>query len=360
MKFRKKRRSWFIVLLLLVIALAVFGFSRPRVETDFSTGWYPSFSVVQRNITGWIPFSVGDIIYLIVFLSILFAVIRFVNKAISRKLNRRALVASLGKWVLTLLAVYIIFQSFWGLNYNRQGIAFQLRLEKPRYDTAALLKLQTFLLGQVNSSKEELNVSEKGYPENREIFNRGTAVYHQAAISFPFLQYSPASIKSSLFGKAGNYLGFTGYYNPFTGEAQVNTTVPRFLIPIITAHEMAHQLGYAKENEASFVGYLVSTTADDPYYRYSAYLDLFFYVNAQVSEFDSLSTQRAISQLDEGVKTDIKEWRDFALAHRTFLSKATTWLYGKFLVWFNQPEGIKSYDAVVALVISYYQKQGLL
>ncbi len=57
----------------------------------------------------------------------------------------------------------------------------------------------------------------------------------------------------------GNYLGFTGYYNPFTGEAQVNTTVPQFLLPNIALHEMGHQIGYAKEDEANFSAYLAAS-----------------------------------------------------------------------------------------------------
>ncbi len=48
-------------------------------------------------------------------------------------------------------------------------------------------------------------------------------------------------------------LGVTGYLNPFTNEAQVNTTVPAFLQPFMTCHEIAHQLGFAPEEDANFV-----------------------------------------------------------------------------------------------------------
>jgi hypothetical protein len=78
-----------------------------------------------------------------------------------------------------------------------------------------------------------------------------------------------------LWGWLGNYVGFTGYYNPFTGEAQVNTTVPKFLQPFTASHEVAHQLGYAKEMEANFVGYLAASHSTDTLFRYSVYLDLF-------------------------------------------------------------------------------------
>ena len=50
-------------------------------------------------------------------------------------------------------------------------------------------------------------------------------------------------------------MGYAGYLNPFTLEAQVNMLgCQKSTYPITIAHEMAHQLGYAAENEANFIG----------------------------------------------------------------------------------------------------------
>ena len=89
-----------------------------------------------------------------------------------------------------------------------------------------------------------------------------------------------------MWGWLGNYSGFTGYYNPFTGESQVNSTVPVFTIPYTACHEVAHQLGYAKEMEANFAGYLAASTSDDNFFRYSVYLDLFRYANRNLFLLD--------------------------------------------------------------------------
>lgn len=360
MNMFRKRRMRILVLIIVIIAISIFGFNPARVETVFSTGWYPGFSLVQRNITGWIPFSIGDVIYLILFFAILFSIYRFIKQIITRRINKHSVYSWAGRTVIILLFAYIIFQVFWGLNYNRLGVVHQFKLKDPGFDTTEILRLQDYLADKVNNSKKKLSSTEVVYPSREVIFERGEQVYHKASIFFPFLQYHPASIKSSLFGRIGNYLGFTGYYNPFTGEAQVNATVPKFLLPAITAHEVAHQLGYAKENEASFIGYLASINTDDALYRYSSYLDLFLYTNAQVNRFDSLAAKKVYKKLNDSVKADINEWQEFLLAHRSLLSRTTGWVYGKFLTWYNQPDGIKSYDGVVALVISYYKKHGVL
>ena len=95
-----------------------------------------------------------------------------------------------------------------------------------------------------------------------------------------------------LTGVAGNYLGFLGYYNPFTGEAQVNTKVPAFIIPFTTCHEIAHQFGFASESEASFVGYLVIRSGNSPVFKYSAYFDLFGFANGELYSRDSVAAKQ--------------------------------------------------------------------
>ncbi len=80
--------------------------------------------------------------------------------------------------------------------------------------------------------------------------------YDSLAIAEPQFAYRVRSVKASLFSYPGLYIGFAGYYNPFTGEAQVNMLDPDFRLPYTTCHEMGHQLGYAKENEANFIGFL--------------------------------------------------------------------------------------------------------
>jgi hypothetical protein len=89
--------------------------------------------------------------------------------------------------------------------------------------------------------------------------------YSNAAMQFPFLAYKQPSLKEMLIGNIGGYGGFSGYLNPFTGEAQLNGNLPGFLRPYVTCHEIGHQLGYAAEEEANMVGYLVGRKSSNPH-----------------------------------------------------------------------------------------------
>jgi len=161
-----------------------------------------------------------------------------------------------------------------------------------------------------------------------------------------------------MFGLFGNYFGFTGYYNPFTGEAQVNTLVPKFMLPYTTCHEIAHQIGYAKEEEANFVGYLAATSSTDTLFHYSAYLDLFVYANRQLFFVDSVAAKDFAKQLIPEVKADIKEWREFLRRYKNPLEPVIRWAYGNYLRANQQPKGMTSYDEVIADLIAFYKKYG--
>ncbi len=360
MAISRKRMILIVVLAIIAVTLVVLAMSKLWVEEHYTYGMYPYTSRFQRYLTGRLPFSIGDLIYLSFLIWVIYIVIRNVYLLFVRKLTIRISVRKMSKFVLYLLFLYVLFLLIWGLNYSRKGIRYQLGLERPAYQEQNLIKLQDIMVNEVNRAKKDWLATEADYPTKKEIFKRSALAYNNLTQTYPFLKYRNTSIKSTLFGGVENYLGFTGYYNPFTGEAQVNTSVPIFLVPNITLHEIAHQIGYAKENEANFVGFFVGTQCQDALFRYSSWLDIFMYTNAQVRYFDSIKGKAALELLIPEVKADIEAWRAFSLRHNTFIQPTMHWIYGKFLELNKQPQGIRSYDAVVSLVVAYYKKKGMI
>jgi hypothetical protein len=277
---------------------------------------------------------------------------------IKRDITKKMVFQKIQTLILGLAFIYIIFYLFWGINYDRKGIAYQLQLKPAIYDTTDLLQIQNLLLQKVNATKMALIKKDESYPSTEVLVKKAKRAYDEAQTKFPFLNFSFISVKSSFYGRLGDYLGFTGYYNPFTGEAQINTTVPKMLQPYIATHEMAHQLGYAKENEANFVGYLAAVNSTDTLFHYSTYLDLFLYTNRDVYFFDSVRSQKSINQLILPVKQDLQKLKQFDLEYQSVLEPFITWMYGYYLKLNNQPRGIHSYNAVVGMLIAYYKKYG--
>lgn len=353
-----RSRTLWILAVGFVIIIKLFSLNPERVEILYTSGFYVLISRILRFLFGWIPFSFGDILYLLAGCWLLGKLIKTIKSLFRRRFNGRTFVKNSLKALLSFILIYIIFNMLWGLNYNRQGVARQLALTQMTYDTSDVILLQDILLQKVNSTKSSLVRQNYQYPEKHILFQRAKDAFDDAEKIYPFLQYKILSVKSSFYGWWGNYLGFTGYYNPFTGEAQVNTTVPKFLQPYISTHEMAHQLGYAKEDEANFAGYLAAVNSRDTLFHYSAYLDLYIYANREVYYFDSAASLKSRELLIPEVKKDIQEWRQFNLNHRSFIEPAISWMYGNYLKLNEQPKGLRSYNAVIATLIAYHKKYG--
>ncbi len=348
----KSAYVWLLVYAVFAAIIKVATFYPEWIENQYATYWYLKISGLLRAVFGMVPISVGDLLYGYWIILIIIILIDVLRGLIKRNLQLRdfhyASIANLKGLTL----IYILFNVLWGFNYNRQGIQHQLKLEPTPYSRQELQQLSLSLVQKVNYSKSKLG-SNYDYPGDTEIFNGAYLAYQYVAAEYPFLEYRNKSIKASLYGRLGNYLGFLGYFNPFSGEAQVNTTLPGFVLPFTTCHEIAHQLGYASESEASFVGYLAAKASDDPLFHYSAYLDLFLYANAEMMLKDSLLAKKNYQKLDPAVKNDIHELREFHRTHSSVMQPYTRAFYDGYLRLHNQPKGINSYSESIAWLISY-------
>jgi hypothetical protein len=356
----KMNKSLVLTVVLAVIAVGVHVYSNDssRVENQYSTGIYPYFSRILRYISGWLPFSIGDVLYGFVILWLIWKIIKGITAIFKKQASFSGFLAGIGKALRIFLFIYIIFNVFWGINYNRKGIASQLQLKMEKYRPEELKVINGLLVEKVNKTKLALVNQTSQYPTKSQLFLLAQHAYKEAGKKYPFMQYEPVSLKPSMWSWLGNYMGFTGYYNPFTGEAQVNTLVPKFLQPFTTCHEVAHQLGYAKEMEANFVAYLVAKDTQDTLLHYSVYLDLFMYSNRNLFTTDSVSAIHYRKQLSPEVITDLKEWQAFNKKYRNPVEPVFRWIYGKYLERNQQPQGVLSYDEVTGFIIAYYKKYG--
>ena len=361
----RHNKKWIFVASLLVLAILIkwYAASAQRVETGYATGFYAGFAKFLRLLFGWLPFSLGDVLYGLFILWIVIKLVKGIKLLLQKKATWKGFGIRCLKTAVLLLLIYVVFNGFWGINYNRQGIAVQLGLKVDSLNYNDLKQTTALLIEKLNRTKQYLINNKIAYPSNKGLFKKVEAAYANTKKQFPFLAYGHVSMKPSLWGWLGNYTGFTGYYNPFTGEAQVNTTVPKFLQPFVACHEAAHQLGYAKENEANSVGYIAALHSGDSLLLYSAYFDLYNYASRQLYmqaflQNDTLLMKDYSRRISPEVKADFKEMAIFYRRHRNPVEPVIRSGYGFYLKNNNQPLGIKSYDAVTAFLIAYYKKFG--
>lgn len=354
-----KFRSW-VLIIILTILIKWMSWYPDWVERNYSLGIYPVIARVQRFLFGWIPFSIGDIFYAFLVLVIIIKTFQLIKIVVKRRLTRQYFIAGLQQIIFFFLFVYVFFNLLWGLNYNRKGIASQLGLEVKQYTLADLDTLTNVIQSRVNQYAAFVTEAQRdSFNKKKILFASAIEAYKHVAMQYPFLTYTPHSIKPSLYSYLGNYLGFQGYYDPFSGEGQVNTTIPRYLEPFVTTHEMAHQLGYGKENEANFVGFLACRSYPSNVFRYSLYFDMYNYAVGEVYRRDTVLAKNFQEKLHPQVLKDIKEFRDFYRKYKNPIEPIIMWGYGNFLKANNQPAGKRSYNEVVAWLIAYYKKFGV-
>jgi hypothetical protein len=353
-----KKNKTLIVLVVVALLIKSFAFFPDAVERYYAHGIYPVTAALQRILFGWIPISIGDLFYALAIIYLLYKLIQLLKGLFRKQLTRQYWRSAGRRTVLVILWIYVTFNALWGLNYNRKGIASELELDVQPYGQQDLLAVMNTLVERLHVLDSTGRVDRDRLKRKRNLFNGAAEAYDSLSQYQPGISYTFKSVKPSLYSYLGNYLGFTGYYNPWSGEAQVNTTVPVFVRPFTTCHEIGHQLGYAKENEANFAGYLSAKSSGDPAFRYSVYFDLYSYSWYYLYRQDSVLAKQMSAQLPIGVKKDYRELKEFLRRHRNPVELVIDKLYGEYLKANNQPSGKLSYNEVIAWLIAYYKKYG--
>ncbi|WP_419211005.1 DUF3810 domain-containing protein [Maribacter sp. X9] len=343
-------------LVLQIIFVKWLGSHTDWVENYYSTGLYPFISKIFRSLFGWIPFSMGDLLY---FLLIIMAIVFFIK---SRKTILRNKLKFLRDIVMVLSVAYFTFHLMWGLNYYREPLAVKLKLTETK-DFQELIDFTKQLIQKTNEAQffitQDSSIPVHIPYSQKEMFQITVAGYDNLKIEHPFLNYSTPSIKASLFSTGLTYMGYAGYLNPFTNEAQVNGLLPSFRFPVVTGHEIGHQLGYSAENETNFIGYLVTAKNKDKYFQYAAYAYALGYCLNDLHRRDPEIFDMVFSKLSPGVKANFQEMNVFWNSYKNPMEPVFKSIFNSFLKANNQTEGIQSYNAVVSLLVAYHKQHPL-
>ena len=165
--------------------------------------------------------------------------------------------------------------------------------------------------------------------------------------------------KPMLLSKGMSYIHMLGMYTYYTGEANINIEFPDYTIPFTTAHEMAHQRGFAREDEANFMAFLVCTASQDPYIRYSGYLNMYEYAASALYRADAAGYKTVYGTLCLEVRYEMQSYDVFFDKYReSAAADVSDALNDAFLKGNGQSAGTASYGLVVDLAAAYYRALG--
>ncbi|MCJ8154193.1 DUF3810 domain-containing protein [Chryseobacterium sp. SSA4.19] len=302
---------------------------------------------VHQKIFSWIPFSSGDIFYILLGIILIYLIV----KCFKKKTRNRSLL----KLLVLFNCIYFIYQVCWGMLYFQTPIIKKLPAQnKPSIERAKTLALKylekckatrklvhedhhgVFIITDLKSVQEEILFQQNRLPKN---------ITHKEA---PEIN----SFKPSLFRNIMSYTGILGYYNPFTAESQFNPQLPDTLIPFTSAHESSHQLGFAREQEANFIGYLIGTRSDNYDLRYSTeYFTLKSLLNF-IADKDPEFVKGILNNYSPQMKKDRSYEKSFILKHQGWVDDFFGFTNNLFLQS-NQQEGSITYSYFIDLLMNY-------
>ncbi len=250
-----------------------------RVELLYSRSIFPAVQSAVGCLAGRVAFSVGELLLLAsVALSLVLAVrtlaqpVPFLHRFLSL-LGGSALLAGVA---------YCAFLLLWGLNYGREPFGASAGLDTAPASVDELESLSQALAQEADRERalvaeDEAGVMRLGTGETAAL-ERAALGFGEAERLYPFLAGACSRPKPLLLSSLASRLGITGIYLPYSGEANVNRTVPAPDLPFAACHEIAHQRGFAREDEANYLGYLACRLHPDADFRYSALLNASVYV----------------------------------------------------------------------------------
>ncbi len=364
------RFRWAVGLLLLPLAAISLdlAFRFPDMtENLYARGLYPWIARAFGAVGRVFPFSVAEAVLAAAALALptILLVSRRGRSPRAPSTRRRKLFLALGYgWTAAgMLACSFLF--LWGFNYARPPLEERMQLSSDDVDVSEVLALGERLAELTTALHGSLAVPVQeptSVPFEFEVLD--TTVDHlftEAQMAGDRIGGRTVPAKRLLGSKILSYLGISGIFIPFTSEPSINALVPDATLPMVVAHEKAHQRGITHEGEANFAAFVACSRDDAPeYLRYSAYLFATRYLLGEASFYlPREEVDAAWATLGEGPRRDLRAIREFWERYEGRASRFASRVNDGYLRTLRVDEGAQSYGTVVQLLVAL-DRQGKL
>lgn len=349
----------FLFLIIYIIQLCSPTFS------DFFNRYISSVGrAVLSLLTAWIPFSLGEAVLWLLPLGL----VLLLAYAIRRWCDTwRSTAVFVGILLSIVASVFSLFVLNFSAGYRGTTLDQKLGLSRTKVSAGELYDVSLILIEHLNEESADIAFQKESFSsmpysleEMNSRLNEAYARFCAAddGLNHDFISHVPSRVKPVLASEVMSYMHITGVYSFFTGEANINVAFPDYTIPFTAAHEMAHQRGIARENEANFVAYLVCIGSDDPYIRYSGYLNMYEYVANALYSADPDLYARSRTNLDYEVQYELRSYSQFSKKYQgSTIGQVSQKVNDTYLQIQGTP-GTQSYGMVVDLAVAYYRQLG--
>lgn len=355
------RLFWLLLLPLAVLLPRLAGRYPLVVERIFSEGLYPAVNFILRTIFGIVPFSVAEwLLY-----GLVIGIPALTLTMLIRTVLKRVSWLKFTRFLITLLIIGgVVFNAFyflWGFNYFRPGLSDRLSLDVHDRPVEELTGLCFALAEEASALRELVPEDARGVfqlPNGiRENLDRIPEAYRSLHKTMPQIGANAARPKAVMLSTGLSWAGIAGIYIPFTSEPNVNIDQPALLIPSSAAHESAHALGIAREDEANFAAYLACMASDDIATRYSGVMLALIHSGNQLNRADRDAFSKLYESYSQGMLRDLADYDLYWTAFEGPVEEAVNKVNDGYLKYNQQESGVRSYGEMVDLLLAYFEQR---
>ena len=349
-----------LYLLAAVSALLYFVFTLSPTFSDWFNRYISAFGRrVFAYLFAWLPFSAAEL--LLCLLPLILSVLVVIGCKHYCTTNRDALIY-IGMLLSAACVIGIIFVWNFAPGYYGTTLDKKLGFERKKSSATELYQTAELLRQEIDMLEDEIVFLPDGssvmpYSYN-EMNDKLLSAYDAFCQKHDFVNTFYSRVKPVMLSEPMSYTHITGVYTFFTGEANINVNFPDYTVPYTAAHELAHQRGIAREDEANFVAFLVCMESDDPYIRYSACLNVYEYVLSALRSANATLWQSTYLRLPATVRAEEVAYSKFFDKYRENVAATVTEATNNsYLQSQGAAEGTRSYNMVVDLAVAYYRPQ---
>ena len=359
MKFlreHKKLHIWLGATVLVLVLFLLFRYNRAVMTFWVDHITMPIARVMQR-LTSVVPFSVAEWVIVVAVLIPICLLIRAIVRMCRRRMSVGYGLYRIGVGGLAMgLTVLAAMSLFWGANYYADGFSERAGIFPEGATVDELERVTRIFAEGLSETAYLVERDENGVfvVTIEEIFAESVYAFSGIEEVFPFLAHRDVRPKPLLSSPIWAMTSYTGFYFPFTGEANINILAPRSQVPATVLHEFAHQRGIASENEANFIAILAGIKSDDPIFSYSAWMMGYLYLSNALHRAAPDRFQAIQETLSPYVFADFADIRAYRERRHETVARVMDQLNDTMLRGYGEESGIQSYGEVVDLLIAYF------
>ena len=265
-------------------------------------------------------------------------------------------------WCVSL--ALFIFMVMDGANFYRIPTGELLELPDRQYTAEDLYAVTSDLALKASQAREALEEDKDGCAvlsvKKSELLLLADDCYKAIKKEYPFLKTATWRVKPVMLSHLWSYTGTTGVYCPWLAEANINTDVPDFELGHTAAHEVAHTIGFAKENECNFLAWLACAKSGQADYEYSGYINAYVYCANALYKADKELWRKTAANCSDGVIRDLKKNNEYWKGFEGEVQDASQKANDTFIKVNRVESGVLSYNQMVELMLRYYDKIGII